>query len=404
MLLFLMLGLAIVPEGFWESKGYGYVLAVDGKRIQIFDVSKAGCVESQKYTREEFQGLYGSFVDGFGLDRYPTRDGLERLTALPEACRKPLRSKDAKVNLEVFAATMQEQYPFFAARKTNWAASVEAAKARVQKGEDLFEVMTGMVKPIGDGHLTIDAGKRSFDGETVDWKALRTSLRETLQGAKTPLVEAAKLDGNRRVLYGKLKGEVGYLAVLAEGGWAEGLTEESPVVGHVKPVKEVMNKMLRELRGVKGMVLDLRVNSGGYDAVAMEIASRFVKQKQVAYRKHATGGAAYEVMLEPSGEERFEGPVVVLIGRDTVSAGETLALVMGAVPGVTLVGQPTRGELSDAIPKKLPNGWGFTVSIESVLTAGGELVEAKGVQPTVLREKGDWVADIEVAVAKILQR
>lgn len=399
-----MLGLAIVPEGFWESKGYGYVLAVDGKRVQIFEVSKAGCVEGAKYTREAFEGLYGSYVEGVGLDRYPTRDGLQRLTGLPEACRKPLRTKEAQVNLDVYAATLAEHYPFFAARKVDWAASVETARGRVQKGEDLFEVLTEMVKPIKDGHLTLEAGKRSFDGETVDWKALRTSLRETLQGAKTPLVEAAKVDGNRRVLYGKLKGDVGYLGVLAEGGWAEGLTEESPVAGHLKPVKEVLNKVLRELRGVKGMVLDLRVNSGGYDAVAMEIASRFVKEKQVAFRKHATGGASYEVMVEPSGEERFQGPVVVLIGNNTVSAGETLALVMSALPGASLVGQPTRGELSDAIPKKLPNGWGYTVSLESVLTAGGKLVEATGVQPTVLRAKGDWVADIEVAVAMILQR
>jgi carboxyl-terminal processing protease len=143
-----------------------------------------------------------------------------------------------------------------------------------------------------------------------------------------------------------------------------------------------MNQVLREMRGVKAMVLDLRVSSGGYDAVAMEIASRFAKDKQVVFRKHATGGAGYEVTITPSTEERFEGPVAVLIGENTVSAGE----------------------LSDAIPKRLPNGWSFTVSIESILTKDGTLVEAKGVQPGVLSPKGDWASDIALALTKIRNR
>jgi carboxyl-terminal processing protease len=136
----------------------------------------------------------------------------------------------------------------------------------------------------------------------------------------------------------------------------------------------------------------------------MEIASRFAKDRQVVFRKHATGGADYEVTITPSTEERFEGPVAVLIGENTVSAGETLALAMSALPGAMLIGQPTRGELSDAIPKRLPNGWSFTVSIESVLTKDGTLVEAKGVQPGVLIPKGDWASDIALALTKIRNR
>jgi hypothetical protein len=390
------LQMAVLPAGVWQSSGYGYVLNVDEKRVQIFEVSKAGCVEGEKYSREAFEGLYGSYVEGLGLDRFPTKDPLQRLATLPDACRKPLKTKDSLLNFNVYAATMEEQYPFFGARKVDWKASVAAARARVNQGDDLFDVLSGMVRQVGDGHLTLEAGKRSLDIEKADWKALRTSLRESLQDVK--------LAGNRRLLYKKLAEDVGYLAVLAEGGWAEGLTEESPVAQHLKPAREAMNQVLREMRGVKAMVLDLRVNSGGYDAVAMEIASRFAKDKQVVFRKHATGGADYEVTITPSTEERFEGPVAVLIGENTVSAGETLALAMSALPGAMLIGQPTRGELSDAIPKRLPNGWSFTVSIESVLTKDGTLVEAKGVQPGVLIPKGDWASDIALALTKILNR
>ncbi len=390
------LQMAVLPAGVWQSSGYGYVLNVDEKRVQIFEVSKAGCVEGEKYSREAFEGLYGSYVEGLGLDRFPTRDALRQLKTLPDACRKRLKAKDPLLNFNVYAATMEEQYPFFETRKVDWKASVAAARTRVNQGDDLFDVLSAMVKQVGDGHLTLEAGKRSLDIEKADWKALRTSLRESLQDVK--------LAGNRRLLYKKLAEDVGYLAVLAEGGWAEGLTEDSPVAQHLKPAREAMNQVLRELRGVKAMVLDLRVNSGGYDAVAMEIASRFAKDRQVVFRKHATGEADYEVTITPSTEERFDGPVAVLIGENTVSAGETLALVMSALPGAMLIGQPTRGELSDAIPKRLPNGWGFTVSIESILTKDGTLVEAKGVQPGVLSPKGDWASDIALALSKIRNR
>jgi hypothetical protein len=214
------LQMAVLPAGVWQSSGYGYLLNVDERRVQIFEVSKAGCVEDEKYSREAFEGLYGSYVDDLGLDRFPTKDPLQRLTTLPDACRKPLKTKDPLLNFNVYAATMEEQYPFFSARKVDWKASVAAARARVNQGDDLFDVLSGMVQQVGDGHLTLQAGKRSLDIEKADWKALRTSLRESLQDVK--------LAGNRRLLYKKLAEDVGYMAVLAEVGCAEGLTEESP--------------------------------------------------------------------------------------------------------------------------------------------------------------------------------
>ena len=220
-------------------------------------------------------------------------------------------------------------------------------------------------------------------------------MRETLQGPNTPLSAPAKLTANRRVLYGTLPNNTGYIAILAEGSWAEGLTEESPQGQHIKAARDTMNTILTELKDVKHIVLDLRVNSGGFDSVAMEIASRFIDKPTVVFRKHSTGTQPYDITLNPSKDITFAGPVTALISNDTISAGETLAL---ALAKATLIGQPTRGELSDAIPKRLPNGWNYTVSLETILTRTNEPVEAKGVQPKILTTAKDIIADIKLAL------
>jgi C-terminal processing protease CtpA/Prc len=78
---------------------------------------------------------------------------------------------------------------------------------------------------------------------------------------------------------------------------------------------------------------------------------------------------------------RFEQPVAVSVGPNCVSAAESLALVLKDMPRVRLFGANTRGALSDAIPKTLPNGWRYTLSVENHFTREGQSVEAVGVAP-----------------------
>lgn len=249
---------------------------------------------------------------------------------------------------------------------------------------------------MNDNHVAINAAGRNYDPDTVtapgvspdgeawSWRALRASLRDYLQGAETPLSAPAVLIANRRILFGRLDGDIGYIAILAEGGWAEGQTEETAAAEHAATASAVMDEILEALGDVRGIVIDLRVNSGGFDAVAMEVASRFADTRRLAFRKGTRHAPVYEVFLEPSPRRRFEGPVAVLIGENTVSAGETAALAFAALPSAQLIGQPTRGSLSDAIPKTLPNGWTYTLSVEAVFTPDGELVEVHGVQPDIV--------------------
>jgi hypothetical protein len=319
---------------------------------------------------------------------------------LPSACKRPLRTQDATVNFKVFAATFAERYAFFAARGVDWAERTRVGRERLGAGGDLFDTMVEAIAPLADGHVTIMARKREHnlerivapgtapDGTPWNWRSLRSSLRDYVQSPSGPLRTPATLTANRRVLYGRLAPNIAYLALLAEGAWAEDQTEDTPAEQHVAAAALVLDKIFEELADADGLILDLRVNSGGFDAVSMEIATRFVDRERAVLRKHSHGPqgatAAYDVVLTPSSRRRFAGPLVVLVGPNTVSAGESLALALAALPQVQIIGQPTRGEVSDAIPKTPPNGWGFTLSTESYLTLEGQLVEVRGVQPDEL--------------------
>jgi carboxyl-terminal processing protease len=409
---------ATLPSGVWQSEGYGYVAVVDPRRVRTFDISAAGCVRGPTYTLPDFHSYFGAAETAstgtFVLNRPPSRDTVRQLERLPTSCSRPLKGSDRGRNIAVFAQTFAELYPFFEQRGVDWAAATQAARAKTD--DDLFEVLAGMVRPLNDGHVTIAAGERSLDPETVSapgaapdgsawgWKSLRSSLRDYVQGPETPLQAPAVLAGNRRVLYGRLPDGIGYLAPLAMGAWVEGQTDETASVEHVAAAVALMDQIVSELGDTRGMVVDLRLNSGGFDAVAMEIVSRFAAQRTLAFRKRVPGSEPYDVYLEPGKGRHFSGPVAVLIGDNTVSAGETAALAFASLPQAHLLGQPTRGILSDAIPKTLPNGWTYTLSVESVLTPEGVLAEVVGVQPDTVAPLPNtpaagvlWGRDIQAA-------
>lgn len=388
-----------LPPGIWRSEGYGYIVVVKGDRAQTFDVTSTSCVRGPRYTLSQFRSYYGDAQDvgapGAVLVRSPTRDHLERLDSMPTSCRKPLRSKDAAANLGVFTQTFEELYPFFEQRIIDWPAATQSARKQLGTS-DLYSTLETLVRPLNDDHVAIDAGKRSYDPDTVNapgvspdgeawsWRTLRASLRDYLQGSETPLSAPATLTANRRVLFGRMDDGIGYIAILAEGGWAEGQTDDVAAAEHTETAANVMDEILNALGDVRGVVVDLRANSGGFDAVAMEVTSRFADERRLAFRKGTRNAPVYEVFLEPSTKQRFTGPVAVLIGENTVSAGETAALAFAALPNAKLIGQPTRGSLSDAVPKTLPNGWTYTLSVETVMTPDGETVEVRGVKPDIV--------------------
>jgi C-terminal processing protease CtpA/Prc len=149
-----------------------------------------------------------------------------------------------------------------------------------------------------------------------------------------------------------------------------------------------MRQVVKSLRGVKGLVIDIRYNGGGDDGIALAIAGFFTDHPVPAYSKRAffngTLTEPYRVTVLPESGERLAVPIVFLTSDMTVSAAEVLALDLKALPNSIQLGQPTRGSLSDRLEKVLPNGWGVSLSNEIYTDVHSRIFEVTGVIPDVL--------------------
>jgi carboxyl-terminal processing protease len=129
-----------------------------------------------------------------------------------------------------------------------------------------------------------------------------------------------------------------------------------------------LGRALASAAGGPGVVLDLRDNFGGEDALVARMAGFFVARERLyerpALRDRVAGGfrpvASVGLTVVPA-EPRYTGPLVLLIGGDTLSSGEGLPMLLKGAPNVTLVGsEGTHG--SFAINQKeaaLPEGLTF---------------------------------------------
>lgn len=84
--------------------------------------------------------------------------------------------------------------------------------------------------------------------------------------------------------------------------------------------------------------------------------------------------------VQPARAPRYTGPVAVLTGGSTVSAGETFTQALLDRPGRTFrVGQPTQGVFSDVLVRTLPNGWLLGLPNEEFRTRSGTSFDGPGI-------------------------
>jgi carboxyl-terminal processing protease len=106
------------------------------------------------------------------------------------------------------------------------------------------------------------------------------------------------------------------------------------------------DQALAELSDVRGLVLDLRSNSGGDTAVALPMIGRLLSERvQYAWMatRHGDGlGERWPEYVDPRGET-VTVPVVVVVDRFTVSMGEGFAMALQETGRAKIVGTPMGG-------------------------------------------------------------
>jgi C-terminal processing protease CtpA/Prc len=157
---------------------------------------------------------------------------------------------------------------------------------------------------------------------------------------------------------------------------------------------------LPQVLASKGLVIDLRSNGGGSTGYGLDVLSWLtdlpIPTAHQVYRgdtglERAWGGAhvtwqAVTNDAEPfvrAHEKRFTGPVAVLIGPQTFSAGEDFAMAFDVLNRGTLIGAATGGSTGQPLSFKLPGGGTARICVKRDSYPDGREFVGTGIAPDI---------------------
>lgn len=141
-------------------------------------------------------------------------------------------------------------------------------------------------------------------------------------------------------------------------------------------------------RAIKGIVLDLRSNPGGYLDGSVDIASMWLdKGKTVVTERR---GSTVLSTKRSNGSGEFKGlPTVALIDAGSASAAEIVAGALRDNNLATLVGLKSFGKGSVQQVVNLPDGSELKITIARWYTPAGKNIDKQGIEPDVKIEISD---------------
>ena len=136
---------------------------------------------------------------------------------------------------------------------------------------------------------------------------------------------------------------------------------------------------------IKGMVLDLRDNPGGFLESAVYLASEFLPQGQLVVKQESTTGENKDYYVMRDG--RLIGiPITVLINQGSASASEILSGALRDHKKATLIGVKSFGKGSVQEALDLSGGAGLHVTIAKWILPNGDWINGKGITPQIVVE------------------
>ena len=147
-------------------------------------------------------------------------------------------------------------------------------------------------------------------------------------------------------------------------------------------LEKAVGDVLAAGSSVKGLVLDVRNNPGGYLEGAVWIASEFVKSGTVVSQVNSDG-TRVDYSVDRRGQ-LLSIPMVVLINKGSASAAEIVSGALRDFKRATLVGETSFGKGSVQTPEDLPDGSSVHITTGRWLLPRGDSISKKGITPDIV--------------------
>lgn len=322
--------------------------------------------------------------------------GLLFLQSCNESVFQPEPANDPEAIFDNLWSVYNESYGPTNERHIDWNALYATYRPQVNASssdDELWNALTGMIAHLDDGHVNLLApGREGFNSNSIRRHEIGDSLFN-LDIIRSNYLEPGFDEGEEDAyVYGKLKGvNIGYI-----------------YFDYVGDNFFVMNDFLDQQQDSDGIIIDLRHNQGGDFTYCYSESGRLTNERRLAFSsrtKNGTGPDDFtdwkEWYFEPSGTY-FNKPIVVLMDRYTISAGERAVMGFQTLPNVTMIGDTTCGAHATMIGRELANGWYFTIPTQNTLLPDGQTYEGIGLIPDI-RFVNEMV-DIRQGIDRTLER
>ncbi len=150
-------------------------------------------------------------------------------------------------------------------------------------------------------------------------------------------------------------------------------------------LKQVKEKQL------KGVILDLRNNGGGYVDGAQQLLGRFLPKDSVAMLedRRPTGGKLTPLYVKSDGPQLLDLPLVMLVNGGSASATEIVAGSFQDYGRAVLVGTKTFGKGSEQEVTALSDGASVRITVANWYTPRERTIQKQGLTPDVVVDRPD---------------
>lgn len=292
-------------------------------------------------------------------------------------------SDDVKVATETMLASLNDPYSRFlskdefAKQRTNITSKIygigvsiinDGGKIRII---NVLEQTPAQFADLKRGDIILTVNGKDINGLSV------SEVSNLVKGPQNTLVSLDILRGKTRISKQIVRKEIAIKSIKSYIQNEIGYIQISSFISSTLP-----NEFLEALENTsksKGLILDLRGNTGGLLSNAVFIANLFIDDGKLVSIV-GRNGYRYDVSAQDT-NVNIQKPVIILVDGTSASATEIFAGAMKDYHRAKLVGTKTygKGMVQKIIP--MPNETGLNLTIAKYLTPSGTDINKRGISP-----------------------
>lgn len=302
---------------------------------------------------------------------------------------------DMKVAVDTMIASLNEPYTHFLSREefknlnTSIKSKIYGIGVNIYNDSGkitVFSVMPGTpaekagLKPTD---IIMKVGKTECNGKKID------QVADLIRGAKDSTVTITLLRGKKTLVKTLTREEIKIKTIE---------TKIYDDIGYINltsflssDMKSELDSALEKTKDCKGLIIDLRWNTGGLLDNAVRLAETFIDSGTIVSVVSRSGKK--NVIAADNNTKKIHKPVVILINEASASASEIFSGAMKDYNRATLIGHKSfgKGMVQSVIP--LPNETGINLTIAKYLTPKEHDINNKGIEPHIVVDQDVFSKD-----------